>query len=345
MYRPFVTCDDPKGVVECRPFRKSKNNSKRLEDKVENRRVSTNLNPSKEEGKTMVFKNAPQDLQNPSSLQLMEVSKGAHKLNQLIDSWSQGMTFGGNSKDIAEDLLKGALDLQDSLIMLGKLQEASQVLKKKPKERSSGERLKENQIERVKSDRFADHNYQKGFQKHRCSVDGSSRDCYEDLRTAIRDGLAKQNLLPPNSAAKRAYSDKRTFFSDPDIASTSSSQSSMVNFQSSASSDSSQSSKALQTSRGSNLIAKLMGLEEIPLESERIFSQRRPVVDSDMPKARKPQPFAYAVEKEPRKLTEIFETMQHKGLLRSKSSEGLDFQSHHSDIYNSRRRNSEDAPL
>ncbi|KAE8009146.1 hypothetical protein FH972_005599 [Carpinus fangiana] len=55
----------------------------------------------------------------------MEVSQGVQKLNWMFDLWTKGVRFDGQSKDIAEDLLKRALDLQESLIMLGKLQEAS----------------------------------------------------------------------------------------------------------------------------------------------------------------------------------------------------------------------------
>ncbi|KAF7154562.1 hypothetical protein RHSIM_Rhsim01G0098000 [Rhododendron simsii] len=145
--RSFVKCDDPKGVVECGTVRKSKSNPKRLEEKAESRKMPKNSNSSsssayKEAGKEMVREKDKED--NPSSFQLLEVPKGAQQLNQVIDSWSKGMNFDGNSKEIAKDLLKGALDLQESLIMLGKLQEASQYmakLKKKQKERSKGEKI------------------------------------------------------------------------------------------------------------------------------------------------------------------------------------------------------------
>ncbi|KAG5564747.1 hypothetical protein RHGRI_000822 [Rhododendron griersonianum] len=519
--RSFVKCDDPKGVVECGTIRKSKSNPNRLEEKAESRKMPKNSNSSsssayKEAGKEMVPEKDTED--NPSSFQLLEVSKGAQKLNQVIDSWSKGMNFDGNSKEIAKDLLKGALDLQESLIMLGKLQEASQYmakLKKKQKERSkgekvdqvgmertkslcfternydlefqkprfsdygcsrdffeqreksmgervyertnshrfldhnhetgfqklrvsdygyssdcfkqkeksTGERIHEMEIERMDSHHFIDRSYQKGFHKpkrsvdeksggerihevgiertnshyfmdHNCqtgfqkprlsadelsrgeffhdvgikrsnshhigdrndqtvlqmprlSADGYSRECFGELRTVIRDSLARQNLLPPSCIEERDFCQKRAPDSAPGIASTSSSQSSMGNSHEFASSNSSLSSKAPNKPKGSNLIAKLMGIEEFPrkwLEHEKISSPRRAVFDTDMPKARKPQSAAYKVDTEQVKLKEIVETMHFKGLLKSNAAEGLGLQYRHSNVSDSKKRFSEDAP-
>ncbi|GMP53766.1 hypothetical protein CsSME_00019140 [Camellia sinensis var. sinensis] len=138
LHRSFVTCDDPKCVIECRTIRKSKTSSKKL-DKIERNHQS-----HKEGGEEIGSKNVAEDSpSNPSCFQLMEVSKDAHKINQVIYSWSKRTSFDRNSKEITKDLLKGALDLQDSLMMLGKLQEASQYmaqLKKNQKEKS-GERI------------------------------------------------------------------------------------------------------------------------------------------------------------------------------------------------------------
>ncbi|XP_052199803.1 uncharacterized protein LOC127806500 [Diospyros lotus] len=355
VYRSFVTCDDPKGVVECGTIRKSKSKPKRLENKVESQKMPKNSESSseyKEERKEKASKSISEGLHIPSSFQLMEVSKGAHKLNRMIDSWSKGSD--GHSEELAKDLLKGALDLQDSLIMLGKLQKASQYmtkLKKKQKEKFNQERIDGLGFQRTNSRSLVDQNYQVEFQKSRLSADGSSRDCFEELRTAIRDGLAKQNLLPPNFTEKNACSDRRTLDSASDIASTSSSQSSMVNFHSLFSSDSSLSSKAPHKSKGSNLIAKLMGLEEFPLqeaqtgpckqlESEKISSQKRPMFEVDMPKARKPHSASYKVYTEQRKLKEIVETMHFKGLLKCSSPEAF----RHSNASKSRKQFTEDSP-
>ncbi|KAL7168138.1 hypothetical protein ACSBR2_038559 [Camellia fascicularis] len=334
VYRSFVICDDPKGVIECKTIRKSKTNPNRSDEKGKSRRNPRNLNSSsafKEESMKTGSKNVTEeDSHNP---------------------WSVGMTIDGHSKEIAKDLLKGALDLQDSLIMLGKLQDK---LWENRKEKSRGERIGEVRIERTKFHHFQDHNSQMGFEKPGFSADGCSRDCFEELRTAIRDGLARRNLLLPSCTEKKAYCDKRTLDSGHDIASTSSSQS----FHGFASSDSSLSSNAPHKSKGSNLIAKLMGLEEIPsetvqispqkkLESEKISIQRRPMFEIDMPKARKSHSADYKVDTEQKKLKEIvkrFENMQFEGLVNGNSAEGFGLQSHHSNASNSKKRYTKDAP-
>lgn len=63
-----------------------------------------------------------------------------------------------------------------------------------------------------------------------------------------------------------------------------------------------------------------------------------------MPKARKPQSAAYKVDTEQVKLKEIVETMHFKGLLKSNAAEGLGLQYRHSNVSDSKKRFSEDAP-
>ncbi|CAK9172773.1 unnamed protein product [Ilex paraguariensis] len=415
-YRSFLTCDDPKGVVECRTIRKSKTDIPKMEIKVESRGMQkdsstpSSLNLEKRKDKVS-NKGSTEELHNPSSFQLMEVCRGAQKLNQVIDSWSKRTSYEEKPKDIAKDLLKGALDLQESLIMLGKLQEASQYmakLKKKQKEKGSGgtvdevgiertnsnrradavgiERTNSNRradavgiertnsdrrdevriernnsdrraevgIERTNSTRFRDRNYIMEYQEPRLSVDGSSRDCYEELRKAIRDGLAKQNLLPKDSSEEKEF-DRRKLETSPDNLYISSSQSSMDHSHEFTSSDCSSSKVQQEKPKGSNLIAKLMGLEEIPskplqstsqkqLERDNILSQRRQIFDIDKPKARKPHFVVEKVDPKRRTLEEIIETMQFKGLLKSNSANGLKHQTHCSNISDLREWFVDDAP-
>ena len=42
----IMTCDDLKGVMECRTFRKSKTHSQKVEDKIESQRMANDLNKS-----------------------------------------------------------------------------------------------------------------------------------------------------------------------------------------------------------------------------------------------------------------------------------------------------------
>ncbi|XP_016489412.1 uncharacterized protein LOC107809324 [Nicotiana tabacum] len=342
VYRSFVTCDDPKGVVECKTIRKSKNDHPKMEGK---QRTCSHLNAS---SSSSICKGmAADELYSSSSIQLMEVSREAQKLNQVIDSWSKGITLETHSKDIAKDLLKGALDLQESLVMLGKLQEASQHMAKLKKDQKDGIC-----IGRTKSERISDHRFNRlEFQKPRFSVDGASQDCFDELREVIRESFVRQNLLPPTCASEndrrkvelspdlpftsftsssdssfeKASLGRSKMITSSDVPSTSSSRSSMV--QSQEVSSFGYSPPKVQSQDGPNLIARLMGLEEIPrkpqhLENERVIKQSRPIFEIDLPKAKKPTSIAQKVDAKRRTLDEIIETMHFKGLLRRKSNHG-----------------------
>ncbi|KAM4123691.1 hypothetical protein ACB094_01G176100 [Castanea mollissima] len=362
VYRSFVTCDDPKGVVNCKTIKKSRTGSQQMDQKNESQRTRKNSNTAMAydtERVDTVSKGFAEEVHSQSSFQVMEVSRGAQKLNQMIDSWSKGVIFDGQSKDIAQDLLKGALDLQESLVMLGKSQEASLYMsqvRKKPHEKSESRRIDEMEIRRTNSSPIGDRNCSMGFQKPRMSTDGSLRNYIEELKKVIRDSLAKQNLLPNLTTQETGYLHQRDLSSVSEIPSTSSNQSLDVDTYDFDSPDSSLSSKAPQKKKkGPNLIAKLMGLEDLPsktsqntlqkhLERERISNQRRPIFDIDMPKGRKPQSKAQRVDPEWKTLEEILDTLQFKGLLRSNSVEELEPQSDHSDNSHSKQRVIDETP-
>lgn len=343
VYRSFVTCDDPKGVVECKTMSKSRTSSQKMDRRIESRRSTpknssdTSMEYKAEKEEMHLSKGFKEEVHSPSSFQLMEVSQGVQKLNRMIDSWTKGVRFDGQSKDIAEDLLKGALDLQESLIMLGKLQEASHYMtqletKQNEKSESERRRIDEVGIDRTQSSEFGDQNCSKGFQKRRLSADGSSRDHIEELREVIRDSFARQNILPNPTIEEMGYLHLRDLDSASEIPTTSSNQSLMVHLCDFGSIDPALSSRALQKKeKGPNLIAKLMGLEDLPskplrtplqkhLESERILNQRRAVFDIDRPRGRKPHSNA---DSERRTLKKILETMKFKGLLKSNSVKEL----------------------
>ncbi|KAE8735391.1 Dynein light chain type 1 family protein [Hibiscus syriacus] len=317
VYRSFVMCDDPKGVVE---------SAKKMEHKNKGR-VS-----SKVEREETVSNGAMEELLCSSSCQLVEVSRGAHKLNQVNNSWSRGGIWcDQHSEDIAKDLLKGALELQDSLHVLGKLQEASHLarLKKKGKERSDKGR-NDQLIRRVNSSPIGERNSQKGIQNSHLSTGASSRDCIDELREVIRDSLARQNLLPNiNAEEKRCFS-SRYPDSASDIPSTSLSRSSSFQTDNFTSMDSSVCSAVDENkTRGPSLIAKLMGLEEMPskslqthsqnvMEKNKTFSQQRPTFEIDTPKVWKSQ-FVLRTEDPDKTLKDVLETMHFKGLLKNNS--------------------------
>ncbi|GLT98561.1 hypothetical protein SLE2022_160610 [Rubroshorea leprosula] len=336
MYRSFVTCDDPKGIVECGRIRRSKSRPERMEPKIERGESKKKANaslPRKMEKEEMVSKGRLEEYRSPSSFELLQVSRGAQKLNQVIDSWSKGNRYDGNSEDMAKNLLKGALDLQESLHMLGKLQEASQCLSGLKKEKGKSNRLRMSEVTESVDSRSirSEENYHMGFQNPQLSADGSLRDSIEELKKMIRESLAQQNLVPGINTEESTYFRFRGRNPDSalDIPSTSSSQSSMVQTSNFSTNSPISSTTSEKKAKGLNLVAKLMGLEEFPLkplqtaskqlESEKIFNQQRPVFDMDMPRARKPPFLVQKKGSEQRSLQEILETMQFKGLLKGNS--------------------------
>ncbi|KAL3322887.1 hypothetical protein AABB24_040135 [Solanum stoloniferum] len=289
MYRSFVTCDDPKGVIEGKTIKKSKIDPQNIED---------------------------------------------HKV----------------SKDFAKDLLKGAFDLQESLVMLGKLQEASEYVTKLRKRESDATGVGRTKSERV----VADHRYNNKaeFGKRSLSVD-RSHDCYDELREVIRDSLARQNLLPPCCASEKARFDRRKVDLYQDFPSTSFTSSSETSIEKACVADarklvmspelpstSSSQFASFDCSRDKekpkvpNLIARLMGLEEIPstplhqkqLEKDVIFKPTRPIFEIDLPKAKKLSVVNQKADPKRRTLDGIIETMQFKGLLRCKSNKVISHQ-------------------
>ncbi|KAM6583175.1 hypothetical protein CsatB_010177 [Cannabis sativa] len=340
IYRSFVTCNDPKGVISCRTIIKSKSYSQKMNHHKRERQrklkslstPSLNYEPELEEIiMASSTKEIPEEIHSPAAFQLMEVSKGAKKLNHMIDSWTKGVKFDGQSKDMAKDLLKGALDLQDSLVMLGKLQEASQYmahLKKKQIEKNErGKEDDEPWIRRTSSDQFRDHFSVTSYQKPRLSVDGYPSNSTEELKKVIKESLVSQNLLPK---ARKHHHQKTHYFPHLDSASTSespsatssTSQSSMARV--TTNSPTASTSVSPQTTKGLNLIARLMGLEECPLKPLQITPQKKtpnqlePVLDIDKPKVKTSQCRAQKTTDPERKtLDEILENMQYKGLLRS----------------------------
>lgn len=293
IYRPFVRCDDPKGVVDCGTVRKPKPGSEKVKNNIGGPKNPTNLNtPSsghKEEREEMGSGRFNLGkLQDRSSFQILEVSRGAERLNQTFDSWSKGLSYDAKTKDVAKDLLRGALDLQESLTMLGELQKASELTSKK-KQKSFLERGFEemgsvplrDSIDRVGSVQFRDSNNKMGsfrfresndkmgFQRSWGSADGRPGDCYDELREAIQNGLARQNLLPRDTAPKEdAYFRSRKLELVSEMATSSSSWSSMACSNDMASTECSTSSMPPTPqengTRGVNVIARLMGLEDLP---------------------------------------------------------------------------------
>ncbi|KAI4350847.1 hypothetical protein L6164_005255 [Bauhinia variegata] len=348
MYRSFMTCNDPKGVAECGTIKRVKSSGQKMEEKTKNRitkdKNSDTCLTNKADKQEMApkGKGSLEKSHDQSCLQLMEVSRGAERLNIMIDSWSRGIRHDRGSENIAKDLLKGALNLQESLFMLQKFQEASQDmarLKSIQNEKAERVRIDTKLIDATHADQYCDHSYPMGFQRHRLSADAASRNGTEELKEVIRNSLVRQNLLPSTST--------EGLDSTSEILSTSSSQS----FHTDRLSDSSFSSAASKQEKGpkTNLVAKLMGLESFPprpfpasvqkqLEGEKILNQKRPVFEIDMPNVRKTDSVVHKVDPARKKtLREILETMHFKGLLKKSSVKEPKLQIHHFDDPHSKK--------
>ncbi|XP_039164029.1 uncharacterized protein LOC104436590 isoform X2 [Eucalyptus grandis] len=304
-YRSFVTCDDPTGVVECGTIRRSKTSSHKMEQSIERRSIIKQSNKSsahKTEREELVMGQTAEEFGGPTSFQLVEVSKGAQKLNKVIETWSKGLNFDGQYKDnIAKDLLKGALDLQESLVMLGKLQVATKYAArlKQKQEKSEGVRGDEMGFGKMKSNLSED-------RKRQPLGDGSSEKNIEELRKVIRESFARQNLLLPSPV----YGGEDYFHRQ------------------------NTDSVSREKGKSPSVVAKLMGLEEFSfklahspprkrLEPQKSPLREKPILDVVIPKTKKPENKVENVDMAHRTLREIVDTMQLQGLLRSNSSKKM----------------------
>lgn len=226
-----------------------------------------------------------------TELQLVRVSNDAHRLTEMIDSLFKSSKLDRRVKDVARELLRGAMDLQESLVMLGKLQDASKQLAKTTK----------NNVAAVDGEREA-----------RRSVDGSSsRDCIDELRRVIRDSFQKHNLLSRSPEDERALSSRSMRFNP---------ETELRDEHCERSRDGFGSNKKV---KAPNLIAKLMGLEEVPLDEtmSSLKPLRTPTFDDHMPKARKEQVMERSPDLQKKTLQDIIEKMQFKGILKNGQAE------------------------
>ncbi|KAL2929152.1 Pyrroline-5-carboxylate reductase 2 [Bienertia sinuspersici] len=326
-YRSFVTCDDPKGV-ECGAIRKTKMNSQKKEpdnnisnieadrkQRDQSKSVEVAVIKEEREKKEMGIRGITRErLETPVSFQLLEVSKDANNLNHVINSWSSDKTLKSNQDYVAKDLLRGALDLQESLVMLGKLQEASSYMMGLA--RKQKQKLEEGTFDGMVSG-------VRGVERNGVRlVDECPRKSFDEMRNAVRDSLLRQNVI--TNPIFEENCDRRKMASPDMLPSTSSSQSSMVHSSNFVPSDSSVSSPASRKKgKSSNVIVKLMGLESFPssprkcMEREKILNMEKPVYEIDSPRARRPHLSDQEGGMKQRSVDEILENFKFKGLLRN----------------------------
>ncbi|QCD85276.1 hypothetical protein DEO72_LG2g5636 [Vigna unguiculata] len=307
MYRSFLRCDDPKGVVGCGTIRKYRTRSHKVKDKTKMQETSEIMETSlinkryKEEKK--VAEECDGNLVGPSSLQLTQVFGKDH----MLDSWSRDIICEGKSEDIAKGILKGTIDLQDSLSMLRKLQEdAAQhtpSFGRKQTEKPERDRIDGNKIGRREANPLGEQSNTKGFQRPQLSAGGSSSNCKEELKKVIKESLVRQNMFPKTSEG--FHSGSETFH-------ISTSQCSGV--KTDTLSDPSLSVIASKIERGPSLVFKLMGLEEGPSKSFPAAKQKLLGGEIDMSKVRNNDSTAEKVNPELKPVRETLDTMHFKGI-------------------------------
>ncbi|XP_074561569.1 uncharacterized protein LOC141817841 [Curcuma longa] len=270
-------------------------------------------NPTSEKGKEEEEEKKALAYRNSSDFQLMHVSREAQKLTQMIDSWSMARHVAGRSEFFAEDLLRGAIGLQESLDILKKLQDAS---KKMPqasnnlKEEVVNKRGTEMPPQELSSEGFRVSDYRRRYHEPQPSSDDFSRNCMEELKQVIKESLYKENIL----------------FDDDKNSSSRSIRCGMVDsledkcFNTELHYSSGQPKKA----RSSNLVAKLMGLEEAPVktiqpiskEEKDFVSLPRPRFDIEVPKTRKSHFLVQNNAQDDNRPDDFIETKHLKGLLK-----------------------------
>uniref|UniRef100_A0A165ZGC4 DUF3741 domain-containing protein n=1 Tax=Daucus carota subsp. sativus TaxID=79200 RepID=A0A165ZGC4_DAUCS len=202
-----------------------------------------------------------------SNLHVNEISKGVQNLNHILRACSNGLNIDKYSIEVGKELLKGATDLEESLRMLVNLQEASEYMIK-PQRKNRITLLEEEDSDEASKGSTIQ---QKQLDLPRFSFDKPSRNSHG----FVTKSDSNQRLIELTYHARSSsFSNNQASSSNSEPHRRSSSWSS--NFKtptdSEQTSHSNSSRAAAEKGRMSSIIAKLMGLEEIP---EQVPSQIR----------------------------------------------------------------------
>lgn len=181
-----------------------------------------------------------------SHIHINEISKGVHKLNQILSACSNGLNLDRNSIEIGRELLKGAINLEESLRMLVNLQDASEYYTNGSQKKSRLKLLDEEEEEEEEDDHEKRLEQWK-LDRPRFSFDKTSGN------SRIAQGAMRQKQL----ALQYGH--------EPNLFPHTRTNSYVQDLSLSADNNSSSSKSSKEKGRISNVVAKLMGLEEIPL--------------------------------------------------------------------------------
>ncbi|XP_050366222.1 uncharacterized protein LOC126784763 [Argentina anserina] len=216
---------------------------------------SRDFNKRDRKGNVSMYWGSSSQFPNFSNFHIEEISRGAQKLNQILRACSNGVNVDKVSIEIGKELFKGAMDLEESLRMLVNLQEASKYM-------TSSQR--KSQITLLDEDEDEDEDNEDKVQKQldlpRFSFDKSTRHArkiQEVGRTAIKPKMAALTYPTGGSLDEKQGREmaasvfrRHSISYIPDIKNPSKSSDQKV-------------SKP-EKDRIPNVIAKLMGLEELP---------------------------------------------------------------------------------
>ncbi|XP_075517008.1 uncharacterized protein LOC142551583 isoform X3 [Primulina tabacum] len=223
-------------------------------------RFSQGSTESGKMGITGFSKNSYSTYQFPtvSHVHISEIAKGVQNINQILRACSDGLDFDGNSIKIGKELLKGAINLEESLRILVNLQEASKYTNGNQK-KNRIRLLEEDDEDQDNSDITAK---QKQLDRPKFSFDKPTRNSPSAQRATKNE--TQLHLLAfsyLDEAAKRPVCDskmvphKRSVSCVPDFNSHSTQVKQRIH--------SSSPHPAQEKGRISNVVAKLMGLEEL----------------------------------------------------------------------------------
>ncbi|GAV78229.1 DUF4378 domain-containing protein [Cephalotus follicularis] len=140
---------------------------------------------------------------NLSHLHIKEISKGVQKLNQILKTCSNGLNLDRYSIEIGKELLKGAVDLEESLRMLVHLQEASEYMIS-PQRKSRITLLEDDEDD--DDDDTAQLPNQKQLDRPRFSFDKPTRK-YHNIQEATRTDI-KQRVMALTYSSEATNVDK-----------------------------------------------------------------------------------------------------------------------------------------
>lgn len=178
-----------------------------------------------------------------SHIHINEVSKGVQKLNQILRSCSNGLNFDRYSIEVGRELLKGAMDLEESLRMLVNLQETSDYMISNQK-KNKIKLLEEDEEDEKETAKLSD---LKQLDRPRFSFDKPSRSLSHQRETGSNGIKQCQGTLNSISHSRTAAS----YLPDYETLST-------------FLAPKTPSQSTTEKGRISNVIAKLMGLDELP---------------------------------------------------------------------------------